>query len=140
MSDLRRAAAVYAPESRAQAAAALVSLSETEDAALSVVGVFSDCGGENAERVEELYRYSSSVGASMTALYSEEPALALLDYVKHNRITDLMISEKDTSGAARLIAGVLPKVNVTVMPADRGSVLHLAGVDLLCCALRRQSV
>ena len=139
MSDLRKAAA-DARESRGQTAEALVSLSETEDAALSVVGVFPDCGGEYAERVEELYRYSSSVGASMTALYSEEPALALLDYVKHNRITDLMISEKDTSGAAKLIAEVLPKVNITKMPADRSSVLYLAGVDLLCCALRRQSV
>ena len=139
MSDLRKAAAVYAPESRGQTAA-LLSMMETEGAALSVVGVFSDCGGENAERVEELYRYSSSVGASMTALYSDEPALALLDYVKHNRITDLMISEKDTSGAAKLIAEVLPKVNITKMPADRSSVLYLAGVDLLCCALRRQSV
>ena len=139
MSDLRKAAAVYAPESRGQTVA-LLSMMETEGATLSVVGVFSDCGGENAERVEELYRYSSSVGASMTALYSDEPALALLDYVKHNRITDLMISEKDTSGAAKLIAEVLPKVNITKMPADRSSVLYLAGVDLLCCALRRQSV
>ena len=75
----------------------------------------------HAERTEELFRYSSSIGANLTVLYSTQPAAALLKYAGSHAITDIIISESDTSGAARLIETMLPEVSVTLVPPDGGT-------------------
>lgn len=137
MNNERRIIAIYSQDNQMQMAAKALELAEEGNAEVSVVGVFPECGVEYAEQTEQLYQYSSSIGADMTVLYSTEPALALMEYVKHKRITDVIISESDTSGAAKLIREILPKVNVMVIPAKNESVCNLFAADLLCCALTR---
>lgn len=133
----RKTIAVYSQDSQLGIAAKALKIAEAENAELSVVSVFPECGGEYAERTEQLYQYSSSIGADMTVLYSKEPALALMEHVRHKKVTDVIISESDTSGAAKLIKEILPKVNVTVINNDSGSVCNWFAADLLCCALTR---
>ena len=133
----RKTIAIYSHDNQRQVAEKALELAENENAGLSVVGVFPECGGEYAEKTEELYRYSSSIGAEMTVLYSTEPALALMEYVRYKKITDVIISESDESGAAKLINEILPKVNVIVVPVENSSVCNLFAADLLCCALTR---
>ena len=137
MKDLRRTAALYSDEIRRQLAAKVLTEQEESPAAVSLVGIFPECGKEYVQQTEALHQYSSLIGADLTVLYSREPALALLEYVKSRRITDLIISEKDAGGAVKLISQILPKVRVTTIPADSGSVFHLVAADFLCCALRR---
>ncbi len=126
MDNARRAAALYLEDSRGQLAAKLLALCRDDGDSMSVVGVFPECGGQYAERTEELFRYSSSIGANLTVLYSTQPAAALLEYVRENAVTDLVISEKDVSGAARLVSHMMPGVTVTLAPADRGALSFLA--------------
>lgn len=114
-----------------------LAIAAKSSAELKVVGIFPACGGEYAEMTEQLYRYAAGIGAEMTVLYSREPALALLDYVRNSDITELVISESDSSGAARLISDVLPGVNVTLASAASGSVCNLFAADLFCCVLLR---
>lgn len=133
----RKTVAVYSKFNQRHIAAKALEIAETDGAEISVVGVFPECDVEYAESTEQLYQYSSSIGADMTVLYSTEPALALMEYVKNKRITDVIISESDTSGAANLIKEILPKVNVTVIPVKNESVCSLFAADLFCCALVR---
>jgi K+-sensing histidine kinase KdpD len=133
----RKTVAVYSQDNQRQIAAKALEIAEAGNAEVSIVSVFPECDAEYAEVTENLYRYSSSIGAEMTVLYSTEPALALMEYVRHKKITDLIISESDTSGAAKLIGEIFPKVNITVVPTDNGSVCNLFAADLLCCALTR---
>lgn len=127
--------AVYSRSNQRRLTAKALELAEADKSGLSVVSVFPECGGEYAERTEQLYQYSSSIGAEMTVLYSSEPALALMKHVKHNKITNVVISESDTSGAAKLIQEVLPKVKVTVVPNESSNVCSWFVADLFCCAL-----
>ena len=120
MDTARRAAAFYLEDSRGQLAAKLLALCRDEGDKMSVVGVFPSCGKEYAERTEELFRYSSSIGANLTVLYSTQPAAALLKYAGSHAVTDIIISESDTSGAARLIRRMLPGVSVFLVPPDGG--------------------
>lgn len=135
MNKTHKTVAIYSQDNQRQIAAKALEIAEAGNAEVSVVGVFPECGVEYAEKTEQLYQYSSSIGADMTVLYSTEPALALMGYVRHKRITDVIISESDTSGAAKLIEEVLPKVNVIVIPMENGSVCNMFAADLLCCAL-----
>ncbi|MBQ9901501.1 MAG: hypothetical protein IJM51_03835 [Clostridia bacterium] len=121
MDNARRVAALYLEDSRAQLAAKLLALCRDKGDRMSVVGVFPNCGEEYAERTEELFRYSSSIGANLTVLYSTQPAAALLKYAGSHAVTDIVLSENDTSGAARLITGMLPGVSVSLVPSDNGS-------------------
>ena len=121
MDNARRAAAFYLEDSRGQLAAKLLALCRDKGDKMSVVGVFPNCGEEYAERTEELFRYSSSIGANLTVLYSTQPAAALLKYARSHAVTDIVISENDSSGAARLISVMLPDVSVTLVPSDSGS-------------------
>lgn len=118
MENTGRAAAVYHDDCRGHLAAKLLALCREEGKKKSVVGVFPECGEQYAERTEELFRYSLSIGANLTVLYSTQPAAALLEYIRSHAVTDLVISEKDTSGAGRLVAELLPKVSVTYVPTD----------------------
>ena len=111
MDNARRAAAFYLEDSRDQLAAKLLALCRDDGDRMSVIGVFPECGQEYAERTEELFRYSSSIGANLTVLYSTQPAA----------VTDIIISEDDASGAARLFEKMLPEVSVTLVPPDSGS-------------------
>ena len=120
MDNARRAAAFYLEDSRGHLAAKLLALCRDDGDKMSVVGVFPQCGQEYAERTEELFRYSSSIGANLTVLYSTQPAAALLKYAGSHAITDIIISESDTSGAARLIRRMLPGVSVFLVPPDGG--------------------
>ncbi len=129
--------AVYSQSNQRQITAKALELAESDNAELSVVSVFPECGGEYAEKTEQLHRYSSSIGAEMTVLYSSEPALALMKHVRNNKITNVVISESDTSGAAKLIKEILPEVRVTVVPNESGSVCSWFAADLFCCALTR---
>lgn len=133
----RKTVAVYSQSNQRQIAAKALEIAEGGNACVSIVSVFPECGGEYAERTEQLYQYSSSIGADMTVLYSTEPALALMEHVRHKKITDVIISENDTSGAAKLIGEILPKVNVTVIPNEGESICNLFAADILCCALTR---
>ena len=126
MDNARRAAAFYLEDSRGQLAAKLLALCRDEGDRMSVVGVFPECGKEYAERTEALFRYSSSIGANLTVLYSTQPAAALLKYAGSHAVTDIVISESDTSGAARLISGMLHDVAVTLVPPDGGSCSFIA--------------
>jgi hypothetical protein len=126
MDNARKAAALYLEDSCGQLAAKLLALCRDEGDEMSVVGVFPACGEEYAERTEELFRYSSSIGANLTVLYSTQPAAALLKYAGSHAVTDIVISESDTSGAARLISGMLPDVAVTLAPPDGGSCSFIA--------------
>lgn len=137
MNNTHKTVAIYSQDNQRQIAAKALEIAEAGNAEVSVVGVFPECGVEYAEKTEQLYQYSSSIGADMTVLYSTEPALALMEYVRHKRITDVIISEGDTSGAAKLIGEILPKVNVIVIPMENGSVCNMFAADLLCCALTR---
>lgn len=127
--------AVYSRSNQQQLASKALELAKTDKSELSVVSVFPECGGEYAEKTEQLYQYSSSIGAEMTVLYSSEPALALMKHVKHNKITNVVISESDTSGVAKLIQEVLPKVKVTVVPNESSNVCSWFAADLFCCAI-----
>ena len=129
--------AVYSQGSQRQITAKALELAEEDNAELSVVSVFPECGGEYSQKTEQLYQYSSSIGAEMTVLYSSEPALALMKHIKHNNITNVVISESDTSGAAKLIQEILPKVRVTVVPNESSSVCSWFAADLFCRALSR---
>ena len=121
MDNARRAAAFYLEDSRDQLAAKLLALCRDDGDRMSVIGVFPECGQEYAERTEELFRYSSSIGANLTVLYSTQPAAALLKYAGSHAVTDIIISENDASGAARLFEKTLPEVSVTLVPPDSGS-------------------
>lgn len=129
--------AVYSQSNQRQLTAKALELAEEDNTELSVVSVFPECGGEYAQKTEQLYQYSSSIGAEMTVLYSSEPALALMEHVKHNKITNVVISESNMSCAAKLIQEILPNVKVTVVPNESGSVCSLFAADLFCCALSR---
>ena len=118
MDNARRAAAFYLEDSRGQLAAKLLALCRDKGDKISVVGVFPKCGEEYAERTEALFRYSSSIGANLTVLYSTQPAAALLKYARSHAVTDIIISESDSSGAAKLIRKMLPEVAVTLVPPD----------------------
>ncbi len=129
--------AVYSRNNQRRVADKALELAKADNAELSIVSVFPECGGEYAMKTEQLYQYSSAIGAEMTVLYSSEPALALMKHIKHNKINNVVISENDTSGAAKLIQEVLPKVKVTVVPNECESVCSLFAADLFCCALSR---
>ncbi len=126
MDNARRAAALYLEDSRGQLAAKLLALCRADGDKMSVVGVFPKCGQEYAERTEELFRYSSSIGANLTVLYSTQPAAALLKYAGSHAVTDIIISESDTSGAARLISKMLPEVTLTLVPPDGDTFSYIA--------------
>lgn len=126
MNNARSAAALYLEDSRGQLAAKLLALCRDEGDRMSVVGVFPTCGKEYAQHTEELFRYSSSIGANLTVLYSTQPAAALLKYAGSHAVTDIVISESDTSGAARLISKMLPDVAVTLVPPDGGKYRFIA--------------
>lgn len=137
MSDTRRVAAVYSQDNLRRTAERALAVAANNGSELKIIGIFPECGGEYAQAAEQLYRYSVGIGAEMTVIYSREPALALLDYVGNNNITELVISESDDSGAAGLINDVLPRVSITLAPAVHGSVCNLFAADLFCCALKR---
>jgi Osmosensitive K+ channel histidine kinase len=137
MNNARNAAALYLENSKGQLAAKLLALCRNEGDSMSVVGVFPECGEQYAERTEELFRYSSSIGANLTVLYSTQPAAALLEYVRSNAVTDVVISEADSSGAARLVSRLMPEVAVTLAPAD-GSGLRFVAPEFLLSSPRRR--
>ncbi|MBQ1440482.1 MAG: hypothetical protein IIZ08_01015 [Clostridia bacterium] len=118
MNNARKAAALYLEDSRGHLAAKLLALCRDDGDRMSVVGVFPNCGEEYAERTEELFRYSSSIGANLTVLYSTQPAAALLKYARSHAVTDIIISQNDTSGAAKLISRMLPDISLTLVPPD----------------------
>ena len=137
MDKKRSVAAVYSQDNSKSTAEQALAVAARNGAELKIVAVFPECGGEYAGITEELYRYSAGIGVELTVLYSSEPALALLDYVGNNNITELVISESDDSGAARLISDILPGVNITLAPVEHGSVCNLFAIDLFCRALKR---
>ena len=136
MDNARKAAALYLENSKGQLAAKLLALCRKDGDNMSVVGVFPECGEQYAERTEALFRYSSSIGANLTVLYSTQPAAAFLEYVRSNAVTDVVISEADASGAARLVSRMMPEVTVTLAPAD-GSELRFVAPERLFSAVGR---
>ena len=85
---------------------------------MSVVGIFPECSAGYAEATEELFRYASSVGARLTVLYSTQPAAALLEYVRNNAVTHLIIDGGYANGAGKLISHMLPEVDVSSESVD----------------------
>ncbi len=86
---------------------------------MSVVGIFPECSAKYAQATDELFRYAASVGARLTVLYSTQPAAALLQYVRSNEVTNLIVSESGAGRAERLISHMLPEVTVSSGSARR---------------------
>lgn len=91
----------------------LMALCRHDGDRMSVVGIFPECSAGYAQSTEELFRYAISVGARLTVLYSAQPAAALLEYVRSNAVTDVIISEGCAHRAERLISHMLPDVSVS---------------------------
>ena len=97
-------------------------IADDANAGLEVVTVLNDCTDrEQMETVEYLYEKARSAGAQMTILYSDNPALAVAEYIKRRRITDVIAGtaseqNSDPSNFVSLVRAVMPKVRVILIP------------------------
>ncbi|MBE6753518.1 MAG: hypothetical protein E7559_04080 [Ruminococcaceae bacterium] len=92
-----------------------------EDASLTVVTVFTGPPTEEQLEIAEHFRSAAgSVGAAFTILFNENPALAVVDYIKRTHTTHVitgspLTSSPDGSRFISLLRSVYPK-EVTVIP------------------------
>lgn len=97
-------------------------IAEDANAGLEIVTVLKSCNDrEQMETVEYLHEKARSAGAQMTVLYSENPALAVAEYIKRRRITDVIAGtaseqNSDPSNFVSLVRAVMPKVRVILIP------------------------
>ncbi len=126
--------AVYSANDRYPLAVKSLELSR-DGANITVLGVFPKCDAKYAASTEQLYQYSSLLGAKMAVLYSETPALSIVERVKHEKARNVVISRNDKNGTARLIREILPEVNVIEVDENSDVVFNLLGMGLMQSAL-----
>lgn len=103
-------------------------IADNHDAGLTVVSVMSEaCMSDptsteyrqQMEALDYLHSVCREVSAEMTVLYSDNPVLAVSEYIKYKRIKHIVTGMPDANdGFIGKISAILPKVAFTAIPID----------------------
>lgn len=97
-------------------------IADDANAHFEVVSVISGADDRvQMETVEYLHEIARESGAQMTVLCGDNPALTVADYIKRNRITDVIAGtaaeeNQNSDDFVSLIRAVLPKVRILLIP------------------------
>ena len=119
-------ACVSLPSTSDQIIRAALAIATEENAPLSIITVLNGQPDPSQLDIAEHYRtIANSVGASFTLLYNDNPALAVIDYIKHYHVTHVVTGtplspSPDGGQFLSLLHSIFPK-NLTIVPVPAKS-------------------